>query len=506
MRMRLLAGLLALGPAIATAQQSGGAAAGTEGRSVEAPLSLAGTIDAATYVLGPGDRLLVELWGLQEESREVEVNAEGRLLVPRIGMFAASGRTLGSVREEVVRRLKSVYPRLNTSLTLSRPRTFTVYVVGAVVKPGSYRATPLTKVSELIPSSGPLPNASTRRLEIRRKARAAPINADLIRFSVLGDASADPTLLDGDTIYVPLREFEVEATGAVRRPGRYELVGTRTAGELLELAGGASSDVALELPLRITTRADGDRVEARSIANLSEAAAAPLRPGDVVHVPALADLQRTITVEGAVRLGTAPAETAAPTSPTAAPAPDAALPTRSISTQIAYVSGYTVRDVIVKVGGLQPWADGKLSYLLRSGPDGARRYIAVDVIAAAVGQGPDTPVQPGDTLVVPSRREGVVVGGAVYHPGVYGYSRGLNPMDYVTLAGGATRNGRPQSARVLRRTGRSVEISDVQEIEPGDVISVPEATISTGEWINLAIIFANLAVGTTALVYTVTHR
>src|SRR5439155_277229 len=142
MRMRLLAGLVALWPAIATAQQIGGAAPAAEARPGEAPLSLAGTIDAATYVLGPGDRLLVELWGLQEESREVEVNAEGRLLVPRIGMFAASGTTLASVHEELVLRMKSAYPRLNTNLTLSRPRTFTVYVVGAVVKPGSYRATP----------------------------------------------------------------------------------------------------------------------------------------------------------------------------------------------------------------------------------------------------------------------------------------------------------------------------------------------------------------------------
>jgi protein involved in polysaccharide export with SLBB domain len=472
---------------------------------VEPPLSLSGVIDAETYVIGPGDRLLVELWGLQEESREVEVNAEGRLLVPRIGMFAASGRTLSSVREEVVRRLKSVYPRLNTNLTLSRPRTFAVYIVGAVERPGSYRATPLTKVSELMPSSSPLPNASTRRLEIRRKARAEPISADLIRFSVLGDASADPTLLDGDTIYVPLREFEIEATGAVRRPGHYELVGARTVGELLELAGGPSNDVALGLPLRITTRTKGDRLEIRSIDNLAEAAAAPLRPGDVVHLPALSDLQRTVTVEGAVRLGSAIAE-APPALPATAEAPDAALPTRLVSTQVAYASGETVRDVIVKVGGLQPWADGKLSYLLRAGPDGRRQRIAVDVMAVASGQAPDPPVQPGDTLVVPSRRDAVVVGGAVYHPGVYAYSRELKPMDYVTLAGGATRNGRPNSARVLRRTGQSADISDTHEIEPGDVISVPEATISPAEWVNLTIIFANLAVGTTALVYTVTHR
>jgi hypothetical protein len=79
-------------------------------------------------------------------------------------------------------------------------------------------------------------------------------------------------------------------------------------------------------------------------------------------------------------------------------------------------------------------------------------------------------------------------------------------MDYVTLAGGPTRFGRPQSARVLHGTGRSAEISDVQEIEPGDVISVPEATVSAAEWMNLTLVLANLAVGTTALVYTVTHR
>ena len=99
-----------------------------------------------------------------------------------------------------------------------------------------------------------------------------------------------------------------------------------------------------------------------------------------------------------------------------------------------------------------------------------------------------------------------MVGGAVYRPGVYPYGRGLKPMDYITLAGGATRTGKPGSSRVLHSTGRSASVSDVEEIEPGDVISVPEATISTAEWINLTIVFANLAVGTTALIYTVTHR
>ena len=113
----------------------------------------------------------------------------------------------------------------------------------------------------------------------------------------------------------------------------------------------------------------------------------------------------------------------------------------------------------------------------------------------------DDAQSPGGALFV-----AIVVGGAVYHPGIYAYSRELKPLDYVTLAGGATRNGRPDSARVLRRTGQSVRIGDLPEIEPGDVISVPEATVSTSEWLNFAIVFANLAVGTTALVLTVTHH
>jgi protein involved in polysaccharide export with SLBB domain len=383
---------------------------------------------------------------------------------------------------------------------------FTVYVVGAVARPGSYRATALTKVSELILRAAPLASASTRRLEIRRKTRNAPIIADMVRFSVLGDPSADPTVLDGDTVFVPLREFEVEAAGAVRRPGRYELVDKRNGAELLELAGGASSDAALGLPLRITTRVQDDRVEARSVPNLEAAATTQLRAGDVLRVPTLADLHRTVTVEGAVQLGSALPESE-PVAAAGLRVPDAALPARpATSAQVPFVDGETVRDAIAKVGGLQPWADGKLSYLIRVGADGARQRVPVDVLAAGMRGGADTPLQSGDTLVIPSRRDAVVVGGAVYHPGVYAYSRELKPLDYLTLAGGATRNGRPNSAQVLRRTGQSMRIGDVSEIEPGDVISVPEATVSTAEWINFAIIVANLAVGTTALVLTVTHR
>ena len=52
-------------------------------------------------------------------------------------------------------------------------------------------------------------------------------------------------------MFVPYRDLEVEVTGSVRRPGRYELVAKRNVDELLELAGGISADAAANLPLRV---------------------------------------------------------------------------------------------------------------------------------------------------------------------------------------------------------------------------------------------------------------
>lgn len=494
-------------PAVARAQGAPQPAPGSEpplaspAPTPEGRAALEGAVDAATYIVGPGDRLLVELWGLHELSSEVEVTAEGRVFVPRVGVFAAGGEKLSVLRTSISDRLRAIYPNLHANVTLARPRTFLVNVVGAVVRPGSYSATALTHVSALVPRATPLANASTRRVEIRRKGRSEKIIADLVRFSLLGDSTADPTVLDGDTVFVPGREMEVEVTGAVKRPGRYELVSDRSLRELLELAGGRSSDAANSLPPRLTTRDRGDRLVVRSL-SVKDAATTALHSGDSVHIPSLNDLRRVVVVEGAIVGGSSRPEPDRRPGLGDRPNETPMIPNRDVSVVVPYVDGDGVSDLIIKVGGLQPWADGPGSYLLRPVAGGQRQRIAIDVVAISARKAPDQPVQAGDTLVVPSRRDAVVVGGAVQHPGLFPYSRDLHPLDYITLAGGATRTGIPSSARVLKRSGGSQHIKYVNQIEPGDVISVPEAKISAAEWVQIVLILANLAVTTVALVIT----
>src|SRR5262249_13329925 len=163
------------------------------------------------------------------------------------------GEKLAKLREAIITRLKAVYPNLHVNVTLARPRMFLVNIVGAVARPGPYQATSMTRVSALVPRASPLPTASTRRLAIRRQRGEKKI-ADIVYFNSLGDSASDPTVLDGDTIYVPVRDLEVEVSGAVKHPGRYELVRDRTVRELLELAGGFTPEAATTLPLRLTTR------------------------------------------------------------------------------------------------------------------------------------------------------------------------------------------------------------------------------------------------------------
>ena len=470
----LLAALTALEPTMVLAQTT----PGTQPAPVSDPnfaptpeggVILEGAVDAKSYVVGPGDRLLVELWGLREQSMQVEVNAEGRLSVPHVGVFGAGGERLATVRDAITSQLHKIYPNLHANVTLARPRTFLVNVIGAVARAGPYPANPLTRVSTLVPRASPLPTASTRRVEIRRKGRTEKIIGDIVAFTVLGDSSADPTLLDGDTVFVPVRELEVEVSGAVKRPGRYELVRERNVRELLELSGGLASDAATTLPLRLTTRESGDRLVIHSLAQAS-AAQTVLHSGDTVHVPALAALGRTVVVEGAI-VGnpnpqqqpgavTDPSRAASdrPVDPITAPGNLGSTPTRDVSIVVNFSEGEGVSDLIVKVGGLQPWADGSGAYLLRPTAEAERGRIPVDVTAISSRKAPDIPVQPGDTLVVPSRRDAVVVGGAVQHPGLFPYSRTLHPPDYITLAGGPTRSGSAGSAQILKRNGQRKDI------------------------------------------------
>jgi protein involved in polysaccharide export with SLBB domain len=418
--------------------------------------------------------------------------------VPRAGVFEAGGQTLSQLRARVEAKLHAIYPGLDSSLTLTKPRTFAVHVTGAVARPGTYAASPLTRVSAMLPKAGgTLPTGSLRRVEIRRRGVEEPIQADLTRFALFGQVDQDPQVLDGDTVYVPSRQLTVEVNGAVRRPGTYELIATRTMAELVELAGGFDAQASQQYPARIVSRGGGDHVEARSV-SMTSLSTTELKDGDVVHIPVLAEHRATVLVQGAI-VGPRGADEASRVRPSGRAEdgrPDAG--PREVSVSLPYIEHEGVRDLLAQAGGLEPWADGRNAYLSRRGASGAAHHLPVDLVSLSTGVDDDVPVAPGDTLVVPARREQVLVAGAVQRPGYYTFSGDLKPRDYLNLAGGTTRSADSESTRVLSN-GDSRPIRKVTAVEPGDVITVPERRFSAADWTTIALIAGNIAIGAAAV-------
>lgn len=161
-------------------------------------------IDPQIYTLGPGDGLQVNLWGAYDSFEEVQVSADGKLTLPTIGEFEVSGLTVRQTEELIKLKVKQYYNKnVQAGLALSSLRSFKVPVLGAVANPGHYDATLDTRVSDLLDQAGGLlPSASQRHVQVKN-GEGVRIEADLIAYLRLGSIKDNPSLVDGDHIFVP---------------------------------------------------------------------------------------------------------------------------------------------------------------------------------------------------------------------------------------------------------------------------------------------------------------
>ncbi len=440
-------------------------------------------IDPATYVLGPGDQLEINLWGLQNLKLPAVVDLEGRTFIPRIGYLTLAGRTLSEARALLRDMVARYYPRLGFDVALARPRTFLVQAVGAVARPGSYPARATDRVSSFLRQAGNLvAHGSRRRIEIRRKGGVV-VPVDLEMFLLTGDVSQDPFLRDGDVVAVPYVSLTARAEGAVNRPGEYELIGTKDVAELIQLAGGLASTATRLVPMTIVRRGADDAQDLLQLhfPDVDGLPAAALQRGDVVRVAGFDELQRSIMVTGAITGVTRQDEPAA-------------------TRRLGFVEGDTVRTLLARVGGVGPLADLEGAYLLR---DGASIPVDLKALVMLKDLAADRPVQLGDALVIPFRRPGILVEGAVFAPGLYPYNPRFGVREYLALAGGQNRFAREiDEVRLVTPYGKTLTYQRDLKVEPGSSLVVPERNFSRSEMVQIAIAVAGVLLSGAALYIT----
>lgn len=189
------------------------------------------------YVIGPGDEIVVRMWGRMEGTQRMTVDRDGKIFFPKIGSLYVAGKTFSELKSFLKSRVSTI-AEVSSDVTMGQMKGIRVSVIGEVRRPGWYNVSSLhTAVQALFLAGGVKDIGSLRRIELRRNGRAAE-TIDLYDFLLKGETRSDTTLLQGDTVFVPVVGKLVAITGEVRRPAIYELKGEKSLLDLVKMAGG----------------------------------------------------------------------------------------------------------------------------------------------------------------------------------------------------------------------------------------------------------------------------
>ncbi len=197
-------------------------------------------IDPASYRIGPGDVLTINLWGLFEEQPALPtpVTPEGKLLIPTIGALEVNHLTLQQVQESVRRACAEKYNAKTISVTahLTQVRQVRVHVYGEVQTPGSFIGTAVDRVSHFLELAGGSTEWANQNLVEVRHAEGRIEHLDLSRVYQKGELAQNPFVSGGEVIYVPriaLSGKTVFVEGEVDLPGPHQFAQNETVEDFL---------------------------------------------------------------------------------------------------------------------------------------------------------------------------------------------------------------------------------------------------------------------------------
>lgn len=252
------------------------------------------------YRVGPGDSLVVELFGNQTGRYYLSVDRDGNVTLPQLGPIQAVGLTFDQLRSEIDRRVSEHMIGARASVTMGDLRSIRVFVVGDVMWPGAYTISSLSTITNALFISGGVSRiGSLRNIELKRGGRTVA-KLDLYDLLLRGDTSKDMQLEQGDAIFVAPIGSTAGIAGQIRRPAIYEFNDGATVADLLELSGGFTPEAD---PRRVRLERIGPNRERIVLdLDLTEEAgrAERLLAGDVLTVPMVLEDTRGVSLEGHV--------------------------------------------------------------------------------------------------------------------------------------------------------------------------------------------------------------
>ncbi len=252
------------------------------------------------YLIGPGDELLIRVWGQVVLNARMTVDRDGNIYIPRVGAVSVAGVRYDQLHNRISDAIGRYYHGYQVDVSIGRLRSIQVYVAGFARRPGVYTVSALsTLVNALFVSGGPSYRGSMRSIQLKRAGKVVA-ELDLYEFLLHGDASKDVQLMPEDVIVVPAVGPLVAIMGAVNVPAIYEARDSMELKSLISDAGGLST-IADGTVLRIESIENRKTRTVEEVPYSEEGLKRVLHDGDVVHVlPLSPRIENAVILRGNV--------------------------------------------------------------------------------------------------------------------------------------------------------------------------------------------------------------
>ena len=421
----------------------------------------------SNYQLGPGDGLIISLWGASQASYRLEIDREGKILIEGIGPVYLNGYTLLDAKGRIKNALSKIYKGLNSKiemekvnldLSLSATRSVFVSIIGQVKAPGIYTLNGMSSpIHALYAAGGISSQGSYRNVQLVRKGKVIA-NIDLYQYFNAGDLS-DLFLKDQDVIRVPYYQNRINLQGEVKFRGSFELKENETLEDLIKYSGGFAPKAQKDNFLI-------SRIESSSYTSISTTKSDfNLVSGDKVFVYSISEQEnQKVSISGEVL----------------------------IPGSYSLSSLETIQDLVKSSKGFTKDAYPYYASLYRRENNSEEMLLSVGLDSKGFDLNLNEPLQERDSLVIYNinqflGKDKVQILGKVANPGSYDFYRSMSIQDLLGQAQGITvaenkiniivsSRDEIQNDYIKRLEFDSFDFKQLATnyLKPGDIVSVIE--------------------------------
>ncbi|MBO4475728.1 MAG: SLBB domain-containing protein [Bacteroidales bacterium] len=399
------------------------------------------------YVLGPGDEVIIDIWGVSEANITQKITPEGRINIPQVGPVVLSGLTIKEATGKLKNSLSKIYSSLKgggsqMSVVLGDIRSIQVNVLGEVNLPGAYRLSSFTTLFNALYRAGGITEVgSLRNVRIVRGGETLAV-VDIYEYLFNGKTELNYPLKEGDVIIVPAYDALVSITGAIKRPMYYEMKDGEPVANLINYAGGFTGNA---WPGELGVERNNGHTNTMYTVKSEKYDSFSLRDGDAVLVSGseVEVFTNRVEIKGSVyRPGKF-----------------------EIGGDIL-----TVGQLIQHAGGVMEDAFLGRAQIVREKPDRSMALVAVPLKGILEGTVPDILLQRGDILIISNVNElepkgDITVTGYVTTPGKYQYAEHTTVEDIIIIAGGLAEGASTAKVDISRR------INDASSTAANDILA-----------------------------------